>query len=66
MVLGQLVDALKRTYCGAIGAEYMHLTNTDEKRWLQQRLESILAKGSYTAEDKLRFAEALPPQFIAP
>ncbi|MBQ1783353.1 MAG: 2-oxoglutarate dehydrogenase E1 component [Gammaproteobacteria bacterium] len=59
MVLGQLVDALKRTYCGAIGAEYMHLTNTDEKRWLQQRLESILAKGSYTAEDKLRFAEAL-------
>ncbi len=59
MVLGQLVEALKKTYCGAVGAEYMHLTNTDEKRWLQQRLESIQAKGSYTADDKLRFAEAL-------
>ena len=59
MVLGKLIEALKKTYCGAVGAEYMHLTNTEEKRWLQQRLESIQAKGSYSVEDKLRFAEAL-------
>ena len=30
--------ALKQTYCGSIGAEYMHITSTEgKKRWIQQR-----------------------------
>ncbi|MBR7443198.1 alpha-ketoglutarate decarboxylase, partial [Klebsiella pneumoniae] len=33
MKLGDLIDALKQTYCGSIGAEYMHITSTEEKRW---------------------------------
>jgi 2-oxoglutarate dehydrogenase E1 component len=32
------MPALKQTYCGSIGAEYMHITNTEEKRWIQQRI----------------------------
>lgn len=32
MKLADLVKALKATYCGSIGAEYMHITDTDEKR----------------------------------
>lgn len=32
MKLGDLYAALKQTYCGSIGAEYMHITNTEEKR----------------------------------
>lgn len=32
MKLGDLIDALKQTYCGSIGAEYMHITSTEEKR----------------------------------
>ena len=28
------------TYCGPVGAEYMHLVDTAEKRWIQQYLES--------------------------
>lgn len=32
MKLGELLDALKQTYCGPIGAEYMHITSTEEKR----------------------------------
>ena len=38
MKLGDIYGSLlKRIYCGSIGAEYMHNTNTEEKRWIQQR-----------------------------
>jgi len=39
--LEEILYALNRTYCGTVGAEYMHITNTAEKRWIQQRLESV-------------------------
>lgn len=57
--LGELVKALKATYCGSIGAEYMHITDTEEKRWIQQRLEPSLAKGSYDKAVKTRILEGL-------
>ncbi|MBU1554894.1 MAG: 2-oxoglutarate dehydrogenase E1 component, partial [Gammaproteobacteria bacterium] len=47
MKLGELHKALEKTYCGSIGAEYMHIVSTDEKRWIQQRLESIQSAPSY-------------------
>lgn len=59
MVLSDLYASLKKTYCGSIGADYMHLTSTEEKRWLQDRLESIEGKGNYTLEEKTRFLESL-------
>ncbi|CAJ0992971.1 2-oxoglutarate dehydrogenase E1 component [Pantoea sp. Nvir] len=40
MKLNDLYKALQQTYCGSIGAEYMHINNTEEKLWIQQRLES--------------------------
>jgi len=39
--LEEILYALNRTYCETVGAEYMHITETDEKRWLQQHLESV-------------------------
>ncbi len=59
MKLGELVKALKSTYCGSIGAEYMHITNTEEKRWLQQRIEPNLGKGVFSRQDKLRLLDGL-------
>ena len=44
MTLREIVQALRETYCGSIGAEFMHITDPAEKRWWQQRLESIRAK----------------------
>ena len=35
MKLGELYKTLRKTYCGSVGAEYMHITSTDEKRWLE-------------------------------
>ncbi len=59
MKLGDLVKALKTTYCGAIGAEYMHITDTDEKRWIQQRLEPSLGSANYDKSTKTRILEGL-------
>jgi len=57
--LGELVNALKATYCGSIGAEYMHITDTEEKRWLQQRLEPSLGRSNYDKAAKTRILEGL-------
>ncbi|QYJ87574.1 2-oxoglutarate dehydrogenase E1 component [Shewanella mesophila] len=59
MKLRDLVKALKATYCGAIGAEYMHITDTDEKRWIQQRLEPSLGRANYDKSTKTRILEGL-------
>ncbi|MFT4869836.1 MAG: 2-oxoglutarate dehydrogenase E1 component [Colwellia sp.] len=52
MKLGDLYKALKNTYCGSIGAEYMHMTSTVEKRWIQQRLESVQSQAKLSVEEK--------------
>lgn len=57
--LGQIHEALRQTYCGTIGVEYMYMNEMAEKRWLQERLEPIRARGSYNAEQKKRFLERL-------
>ncbi len=59
MKLKDLYAALKATYCGSIGAEYMHITSTEEKRWLQQRLESSFSKPQFDKETKLRIYKGL-------
>ena len=35
----QMLDILKRTYCSTIGVEFMHISNPDEKAWIQERIE---------------------------
>jgi len=59
MTLREIVQALRETYCGSIGAEYMHMTEPVEKRWWQERLESIRSKPSYNAEAKVHILERL-------
>ncbi|MCL1077518.1 2-oxoglutarate dehydrogenase E1 component [Parashewanella spongiae] len=59
MKLGEIISALKNTYCGSIGAEYMHITDTDEKRWIQQRLEPSQGRANYDKAAKTRILEGL-------
>jgi 2-oxoglutarate dehydrogenase E1 component len=35
----ELVDILRQTYCGTIGYEYMHITDPEQRDWLQRRIE---------------------------
>src|SRR5699024_12736572 len=37
--LRDIIDICKRVYTGTIGAEYMYITDTKQKRWIQRRVE---------------------------
>jgi 2-oxoglutarate dehydrogenase E1 component len=37
--LRDILDTLRETYCGHIGPEYMHIQETVQKKWLQDRME---------------------------
>ena len=57
--LREILQALRETYCGSIGAEFMHITEPVEKRWWQQKLESIRSKPNFTAEEKKHILDRL-------
>jgi 2-oxoglutarate dehydrogenase E1 component len=59
MSLRELMNALRQTYCGTIGAEYMYITDQDQKRWWQQKLESIRSKPDFNAEKKKHILDRL-------
>lgn len=59
MALGELVKSLNKTYCGSIGSEYMHITDTEQKRWIQQRLESVEAKPQFSRDQKINILKGL-------
>jgi 2-oxoglutarate dehydrogenase E1 component len=48
----QMLDILRRTYCGSIGVEFMHITNPVEKGWIQQRIEGPDKEIAFTPEGK--------------
>lgn len=55
--LREILEAVRQTYCGTIGAEYMYMADIQKKRWLQARLEPVRATPSWSAEEKKRFLE---------
>ena len=59
MSLRELLNALHETYCGTLGAEFMHTTNQAQKRWWQQKLESIRSKPQFDAEKKKHILQRL-------
>lgn len=38
--LEEIVAILDRVYCGSLATEYMHISSTEQRRWIEQRLES--------------------------
>jgi 2-oxoglutarate dehydrogenase E1 component len=59
MSLRELLNALRETYCGTVGPEYMYITNQAEKRWWQQKLESIRSKPSFNTDKKKHILDRL-------
>ena len=57
--LKEIVEALERTYCRSIGCEFMHIVDTEEKRWLQQRFESVRSAPRYSDEVRRHVLERL-------
>ncbi len=52
MSLRELMNALRETYCGTLTAEFMYASDQNQKRWWQQKLESIRSKPQFDAEKK--------------
>jgi 2-oxoglutarate dehydrogenase E1 component len=59
MKLGDLLGLLKATYTGSIGAEFMHITDAEQRRWMYQRLENAGGRYGRSVEDKKRILERL-------
>ncbi len=52
MKLRDIIALLQRIYCGPVGSEYMYITSTTEKRWIQKRLESYRATPELETADR--------------
>ncbi|MDO6964906.1 2-oxoglutarate dehydrogenase E1 component [Rhizobium alvei] len=48
----QMIDILKRTYCGNIGVEFMHISDPEAKAWIQERIEGPDKGVEFTANGK--------------
>jgi 2-oxoglutarate dehydrogenase E1 component len=59
MKLRDILQFLKETYCGSIGVEYMYMTDVPQKRWVQERLETIRSQPNYDAETRKHILERL-------
>ncbi|HEX6632827.1 MAG TPA: 2-oxoglutarate dehydrogenase E1 component [Usitatibacter sp.] len=59
MKLRDIVAAVKKTYCGTIGIEYMYISSTEQKRWIQQRFEATLSTPRLSPGEKRYILERL-------
>ncbi len=48
----EMVDILTRTYCSTLGVEFMHISNPEEKAWIQERIEGPEKSISFTENGK--------------
>ncbi|HWH47056.1 MAG TPA: 2-oxoglutarate dehydrogenase E1 component [Burkholderiales bacterium] len=57
MTLREILRAVKETYCGSVGVEYMYISDTRQKRWIQQRLEGSRSQPGYDADFRRHILE---------
>ncbi|RWA68340.1 2-oxoglutarate dehydrogenase E1 component [Mesorhizobium sp.] len=48
----QMLDILARTYCSTLGVEFMHISDPEEKAWIQARIEGADKEITFTATGK--------------
>ena len=57
--LKNILDDLRRIYCGNIGIEYNYIMNSNERRWFQKKFESKIESYSFSKDEKLHIYERL-------
>lgn len=57
--LRDILSLLTQTYCGSIGAEYMHIVDTEIRQWIQTRLENTRSRGLPNPEGQKNTLRAL-------
>jgi 2-oxoglutarate dehydrogenase E1 component len=48
----QIIDIVKRTYCGTFALQYMHISNPEEAAWLKERIEGYGKEIAFTREGR--------------
>ena len=59
MILGDLIELLKKIYCGKIGVEFAHLSRAKERLWLRHRYEQEASLYKYCDAEKISILEQL-------
>ena len=57
--LREIIEIMERVYCRYIGIEYMHVTTSTEKRWMEKYLESNRGYIKFDQEKRLSILERL-------
>ncbi|MEL0071548.1 MAG: thiamine pyrophosphate-dependent enzyme, partial [Rhodobiaceae bacterium] len=50
--INDMLAILRRTYCGTFAIEFMHISDPEEKAWLQERVEGADKEITFTREGK--------------
>ena len=57
--LAQIRADLEATYCGTVGAEFMHIVDTEERHWIMSRMEAVRSAPDFAAEQRLNILRQL-------
>ncbi len=57
--LRQALDRLRRTYCGSVGVQFLHIEDTGIREWLQERMERAENRARPSREEQLRILRRL-------
>ena len=57
--LGQILEDLESTYCGTVGAEFMHIVDTEERHWIMSRMEAVRSAPEFAPEQRLSILRQL-------
>ncbi|MFN3828075.1 MAG: 2-oxoglutarate dehydrogenase E1 component [Micavibrio sp.] len=57
--LREILQVLKQTYAGSIGVEFLHMSDPEQKAWIQQRIEGPRNNTDFTPEGKRAILQRL-------
>ncbi|WP_026182349.1 2-oxoglutarate dehydrogenase E1 component [Leeia oryzae] len=57
--LSEILAKLKQTYCGSIGLEYMHITDSERKKWVQNWFENNSSTPAFGVEKRKRILKQI-------
>jgi 2-oxoglutarate dehydrogenase E1 component len=55
----EILAILRRTYCGNLGVQFMHISDPQEKAWIQERIEGKDKEIAFTSEGKIAILKKL-------
>src|SRR5688572_10418915 len=59
MKLRDIIEQLRHIYCGTIGAEFAHVSDSTERLWLQDRFQAGRVQNRYSNEERRTFLRHL-------